>query len=144
MESTFPHYHGPASLPSDYALLSRLANLNGAQANTGEEDDDSEARNTGPEDTSTISPRRSSFPASRRPKTLTMASRRPSAPIPTETSALLAGEEQRNNSEPDVPLSDTAMFWEELRTLTTYALPVFGFVLVAISTIRYAQYSALF
>ncbi|KAG6915212.1 hypothetical protein DXG01_012683 [Tephrocybe rancida] len=105
------HYQGPASLPSDYALLSRFAGIHS-------EDEDDEAQNG----TATPRPQHPIIPAK---YTIPMP-----GPIPNENTPLLNPPVPRIDEAIDHAPSanQTAMvvFWEELRILTRYALPVFG------------------
>jgi multidrug resistance protein, MATE family len=146
MSSTLPHYQGPASLPSDYALLSRYAgNHPEEQDNRIESDDeltdtDSEYTPQRPNSTSIL--RRASAPAPPRLRpqhSIGAMTSHPHhfshipipGPIPSETTPLL---------NPPVPRIDESIertsengskmliFWEELRILTRYALPVFASV----------------
>ena len=118
MSSTYAHYQGPSSLPSDYAILSRLR-----------------------ADTSTSA----SFPAEYyyRPHNPTIGSYphidpHSEAPWhlthpPTEATPLLNNppvpriEENIDVNTSTNTSSNIAMFWEELAILTKYALPVFGY-----------------
>lgn len=111
MSSTYAHYQGPSSLPSDYAIVSSLRQ--------NESDLDS--------DTDTLHPDKTYY----RPAHPTIA--RPCAQplLPTEITPLL--------SNPPVPCIEETidnvdsyfMFWEELFILAKYALPVFGYVHLA-------------
>ena len=133
MSSTHAHYQGPSSLPSNYAILSRLT--------TNYESSTPESQTT---NTVQIT-RRESFPVSHyyRPLDPTVGvypcvepHREASQHLtisPTETSPLL--------NHPPVPqieahivyngsadnTSTVDMFWEELAVLTKYAIPVFGY-----------------
>jgi multidrug resistance protein, MATE family len=127
MSSTYAHYQGPSSLPSDYAILSRL--------NTDHEPESQ------PEQINRRVSRRESFPASHyyRPLNPTIgiypcldSHSKASQHAPTETSPLLDHppvpriEENIHNASADNP-STATMFWEELAVLTKYAMPVFGY-----------------
>lgn len=134
--STFPHYQGPASLPSDYALLSRYAASRPVDNTLSESEDESDDEELEEEiGNGRLSPRRSSFPAS-------MAYGRPIIPaeIPSygnfaavppavisETTPLLGTATTRVDTIED-NMDGKSMYWEELKTLTQYALPVFGCV----------------
>lgn len=145
MSSTYAHYQAPASLPSDYAILSRFA---GNRSEDDDEEDriepDGEAMGRGNAServpSGSKSPRRRSFPTTYLdPQNPTMAaygahSSKPiSAPLShsTEITPLLNPLVPRIlelNEHDDSLESKMKMFWEELRILTKYALPVFGSV----------------
>jgi len=147
MSSTYAHYQGPASLPSDYAILSRYSTGSQPELDTAiqSEDEGSNSENASDYITSrSTSPRRSSFPATYlRPPNPTMDGRRSSTRYsipknpsldPTETSPLLSPlvpriEENILQTDTENDLSKMAMFWQELRILMRYAWPVFGSVL---------------
>ena len=131
MSSTYAHYQGPSSLPSDYASLSRLT--------TNHESGTPEPQ---PENTAQIT-RRESLPVSYYDRPLNptigvyphnetsqhLTSLTPSA---TETSPLLDHspvpcEENRDYNAPADNTSTVNMFWEELAVLTKSAIPVFGY-----------------
>lgn len=135
MSSTYAHYQGPASLPSDYAILSRYAAPDSVSED--ESEDERPMRETG--GSTPRIPRRTSFPSSYlRPRNPTMGplpQNHPSSSLgsdTTETTPLLAPLVPRIEEEVDEndDSNETAlkMFWEELRILTRYALPVFGSV----------------
>ena len=136
MSSTPAHYQGPASLPSDYALLSRYAG-NHIEEQTLRDDELTDTEDIPQRPSSTSILRRSSAPG---PPPLhlkrsiaAMASHFAHiplpGPIPSENTPLL---------NPPVPRIDESIertsengskmliFWEELRILTRYALPVFA------------------
>ena len=127
MSSTFTHYQGPSSLPSDYAILSRL--------------DESRSLDSQPENTVQISrrvTRRESFPVSpySRPLNPTIGvypHSEASQPLPTESSPLLDHtpvpriEENRDHNASAENTSTVNMFWEELAVLTKYAIPIFRY-----------------
>ncbi|KDR72491.1 hypothetical protein GALMADRAFT_252589 [Galerina marginata CBS 339.88] len=144
MSSTYAHYQGPSSLPSDYAILSRLNPLHEPTVPSSEQEplapppvserDSSQHRVT----------RRESFPESYyyRPTRPTIG-RNPrsdqpdSIPsrtfrMPSETTPLLSNppipriEESIDRDPLANSESNVSMFWEELWILTKYALPVFG------------------
>ncbi|KAJ2918977.1 hypothetical protein MD484_g1459, partial [Candolleomyces efflorescens] len=136
MSSTFAHYQGPASLPSDYDLLSRVA------GHQSVEDDGSLSESETTDETVTPKGkairRRESLPGPYfRPKNPTIGvypgpsvgeSR---SSVPTEHTPLLVPPPiPRIEEEVDRPAHDNdgkmEMFWEELKILTKYALPVFG------------------
>jgi hypothetical protein len=146
MSSTLAHYQGPASLPSDYALLSRYAgNYLEEQDKRLDSDDELTDNDYAPQRPSSTSIlRRASAPAPPRLRPQHSIGGIPShphhfshipipGPIPSENTPLL---------NPPVPRIDESLertsddgskmliFWEELRILTRYALPVFTFVLV--------------
>ena len=135
MSSTYAHYQGPASLPSDYAILSRFSSAHEDLEPTDE------LREEIPSGTD-------ARPARRR-ESFSVSYFRPLNPIPvvsvypqgdskastppTENTPLLSPPVPRIEEEIDRNVSadngtNTAMFWEELRILTKYALPVFGYV----------------
>ena len=134
MSSTYAHYQGPSSLPSDYAILSRLS--------TNYESSTPEAQ---PENSLQIPRRRGSFPEERyyRPLNPTIGvyprvdphggTPQHLAHSPTETSPLLNNlpvpriEENRDGDTFADKASKLTMFQEELAILTKYALPVFGY-----------------
>ncbi|KAG6864899.1 hypothetical protein C0991_006469 [Blastosporella zonata] len=100
------HYQGPASLPSDYALLSRFAGAH--------EEEEAPAATPRPRHL-TIAPLTIPIPG----------------PIPTENTPLLNPpvpriDEPLDHSSMSAKQTTTVIFWEELRILTRYALPVFG------------------
>ncbi|KAL4260757.1 multi antimicrobial extrusion (MATE) family protein [Pleurotus pulmonarius] len=82
MSATFAHYQGPASLPSDYAIVSRYAAAhpdNEETIDSEDEDERSVSSNNSTEraDSRAHSPRRKSFPSApylRRPTVMTMPS----------------------------------------------------------------------
>lgn len=146
MSSTYAHYQGPASLPSDYAILSQFAGKHSEEAfeddhSNSEQEEDSQTENTYLRVPKPSTSRRRSFPSGYiRPQNPTMA------PYGTSSSKHLTGPGLPQVSEntpllnPPVPRIEEAelnglpddenrmtMFWEELRILTKYALPVFGF-----------------
>lgn len=140
MASTLAHYQGPASLPSDYALLSRYAG-NHIEEQTLRDDELTDSEDTPqrrPSSTSIL--RRASAPAPpplRSKHSIGAMTSHPHhfahiplpGPIPSENTPLL---------NPPVPRIDESIertsesgskmliFWEELRILTRYALPVFA------------------
>ena len=128
MSSTYAHYQGPSSLPSDYTILSRLS--------TSYESSTPEFQ---PENTVQIK-RRKSFPASLshyyRPLNPVYPHNEASqhlAPSPTEASALLNHppvQRIEQNIDYYASADDTStvnMFWEELAVLTKFAVPNFGY-----------------
>ena len=137
MSSTYTHYQGPASLPSDYAILSRFS-----PAHEDLEPTD-ELRKGIPSGTDPRPARRKeSFSVSPYFRPL-----KPTVPVdgvypqgdskastpPTENTPLLSPPVLRTEEEIDRNITadngtSTTMFWEELRILTKYALPVFGYV----------------
>ncbi|KAF8880035.1 hypothetical protein BD779DRAFT_1612809 [Infundibulicybe gibba] len=162
MSSTYAHYQGPASLPSDYAILSRLSRSpsggDGDRVENDDEDDSNTSRRNG-----AFSPRRGSFPSSgflRPPPTM--------AGYPVQSKSSSSSQTQITEStpllNPPVPRieehteddalsnegSSISMFWEELRILTKYALPVFGthlleysLVMVSVISIGHLSTTAL-
>ncbi|KAF5380192.1 hypothetical protein D9615_006162 [Tricholomella constricta] len=131
------HYQGPASLPSDYALLSRIAGHypdgeEQVRIESEEEESEEEEENR---PISTIVRRRSMPAPSDRPshptvcRPLTYPNFPMPGPIASENTPLLNPPVPRIEE----PLEQTPdsgktllIFWEELRILTRYALPVFG------------------
>ena len=137
MSSTYAHYQGPASLPSDYAILSRFSS-----AHEDFEPTDELGEGTPSGTDPRPARRRESFSVSPyfRPLNPTVpvagvypqGDSKASTP-PTENTPLLSPPVPRIEEEIDRNVSadngtSTAMFWEELRILTKYALPVFGYV----------------
>ena len=134
MSSTYAHYQGPASLPSDYAILSRFSS-------DFEPTDELREEIPSGTDPGPVG-RRESFSVSPyfRPLNPTVPAvgvypqgdSKASTP-PTENTPLLSPPVPRIEEEIDRNVSvdngtSTGMFWEELRILTKYALPVFGYV----------------
>ncbi|KAG5634975.1 hypothetical protein H0H81_000164 [Sphagnurus paluster] len=119
------HYQGPASLPSDYALLSRYAGHHSdteqpIQLESDDELDEQPTPTTSIARTSVPTPRHSSF--SHHFNNIPMP-----GPVASENTPLLNPPVPRI----DEPVEDARqnvirIFWEELRILTRYALPVFG------------------
>jgi len=136
MSSTFLHYGTPASLPSDYAILTRYAasQHNGAlQVNERPESEDDNLG--GQEHTRPCSPRRRSLPSSYfRSRSITIGApivKNSLSVIQTEITPLLRGSTvpviQESVGRTDGHEETTmAMFWEELYVLTRYTVPVFG------------------
>ncbi|KAL0060333.1 ethionine resistance protein [Marasmius tenuissimus] len=143
MASIASHYQGPASLPSDYALLSRYAARNDPSGQSTQEDYDGSSDDEFDDENSTLnvpratSPRRYSAPPRRRPSKVTMGSahepiiERVMAPRadPNENTPLLnppriVEDVERNDLAS--PESTSQMFRDEIRILTKYSLPVFG------------------
>ena len=132
MSSTYAHYQGPSSLPSDYAILSRLSS-----------NYESRTPESHPENTVEITrrvTRRESFPKYyNRPLNPTIGvyphteASHNLTPSPTETSPLLDHpsvpriEENIDYNASADNTSAVNMFWEELAVLTKYAIPVFGY-----------------
>lgn len=134
-------FQGPSSLPADYAILSARFNDSSAQnvdpADSGVETESDDEEHDTLNGYTTTRKRRCSSPASStilsRPLNPSMARREivlgPRVSGANETTPLM---------NPDVPLiheiSDgeeegkMVMFWQELRILTKYSLPVFGYV----------------
>ncbi|KAF4581321.1 hypothetical protein EYR40_002909 [Pleurotus pulmonarius] len=141
MSATFAHYQGPASLPSDYAIVSRYAAAhpdNEETIDSEDEDERSVSSNNSTEraDSRAHSPRRKSFPSApylRRPTVMTMPSRHShrSPSNVSETTPLLPAPDvprmiESNDGDNAESQTTMSMFWEELRVLTRYALPVYG------------------
>ncbi|KAG6899440.1 hypothetical protein C0995_005955 [Termitomyces sp. Mi166 len=100
------HYQGPASLPSDYALLSRYA---GHQLEDDQDDRD--------QSVSSLRPRN---------PTIAHESIPIPGPLPSENTPLLNPPVPRIDESFDDNDRTVHAFWDELRILTRYALPVFG------------------
>lgn len=113
MSSTYAHYQGPSSLPSDYAILSAL---NSTYDNDNDEDD-SDA--TESESTTYYRPKHPtiSLPASSTPTESTPLLSNPPVPRIEEHNDLC------QSAKRDLTLH---MFWEEFAILARYSLPVFG------------------
>ncbi|KAF5336420.1 hypothetical protein D9611_006482 [Ephemerocybe angulata] len=146
MSSTYAHYQGPSSLPSDYALLSRVAgNHNGENESLSESDDSHDTDGTVTPTKATTSSeaavrRRESFPERSfyRPTNPTIGvypePEQHNASVLSEHTPLLAPppptvpriEEEIDRDPAHDNDSKMAMFWDELPILTKYALPVFG------------------
>ncbi|KAH9477940.1 putative transporter C4B3.13 [Psilocybe cubensis] len=151
MSSTYAHYQGPSSLPTDYAIVSSLNNRHRIHDDDDQNDNGDElSRTVVPDSVLTPSPtqRRPSFRASgpyysqnTRPRNPTIGSyprddsESSSSALPDESTPLLLG--GANPPIPRVeesidrnPLADDEsamkMFWEELWILLKYATPVFG------------------
>jgi MATE family multidrug resistance protein len=143
MASNQGHYVG--SLPNDYAILARFAHDDDENEDEDRNvlaDAEEDARHT-EVDRRAQSPRRSSFPSSYiRPPPPTIPSMNFKSGIPdnhplldngaTENTPLLGPlvpriEEEQPGDEDDTK-SNTTMFWEEMRILSKYTLPVFGSV----------------
>jgi len=137
MSSTYAHYQGSSSLPSDYAVLSEL--------NTRHNDSESDSDSLSDTETihSTIGRKlahRKSFPHAHyhRPTPTIGLYREPygqvSSRVTSERTPLLSNppvpciEEQMDcGKEKDFTF---CMFWEEFLILAKYSLPVFGYCLV--------------
>ncbi|TFK22395.1 MATE efflux family protein [Coprinopsis marcescibilis] len=136
MSSTYSHYQGPSSLPSDYAILSQYA------ANRGGDDDGEQSL---PDSDETITPkmssgeRRESFSAREqyyRPPNPTMAPPHGAQNLQRydEYTPLLGAQgppvpriEEAVDRDPTLDNeSKWAMFFEEFPILIKYSLPVFG------------------
>lgn len=135
MSSTYAHYQGPSSIPSDYAIVSQM---NARQSGTNINDHDDH-------DDETLAPQRrpahpTLAPSTYYPEPMSPAS---SSSSVTAEAPVLISERTPLLSNPPVPRieepvdrldgdeSGTAMaiFKEELAILTKYSLPVFGCVL---------------
>ncbi|KAG6825998.1 hypothetical protein H0H87_008231 [Tephrocybe sp. NHM501043] len=113
------HYQGPASLPSDYALLSRFAGAHDQPEHSDAEESDG---------TATPRPKHPTIPPPHsHGQSLTIPI---PGPIANENTPLLNPPVPRIDEPVDHSLSANpnamTVFWEELRILTRYALPVFG------------------
>lgn len=124
-----PHFT-PASLPSDYATLSRYSTaLSDSQDRTGS-DEDEDSLGTDGERARPRTPRRLSFPTPYiRPPQPSMGPGSAGGGVALETTPLLVPRinEELDGDNDNNPMT---MFWEELRILTRYTLPVYGFVLL--------------
>jgi len=137
MSSTYAHYQGPSSLPSDYAIVSRI----NSQENEFPHDSDDEHS----EEQNHRGVRRESFAQSRyyrRPMNPTIGSYTGQEQIPTTSHAHVfnATETTPLLNNPPIPRIEEAvdrdpaaddgstlsMFWKEAGILSKYALPVFG------------------
>jgi len=137
MSSTYAHYQGSSSLPSDYAVLSEL----NMRRNGSESDSDSLS------DTETIHPpidrklvHRKSFPHAhcRRPVPTIGLYREPNGQV----SSCVSSERTPLLSNPPVPRIEEqvdyraekdfafCMFWEEFLILAKYSFPIFGYRLL--------------
>lgn len=56
---------------------------------------------------------------------------------PTESTSLLARLQGEGHSPFDTNVGKLTMFWQEMRTIPSYALPVFGFVTARHRMFRY-------
>ncbi|KAL0958292.1 hypothetical protein HGRIS_000439 [Hohenbuehelia grisea] len=137
MSSTFAHYQGPASLPSDYAIVSRYAaaHPNHVEDEDVIESDDENDSFSSEHHSGARSPRRQSFPAEyylRRPTIMVgdapAMHGRQSSHMSEHTPLLPAPDVPRMVEPHDPHPQHTSMniFWEELNVLTRYALPVYG------------------
>jgi len=113
MSSTYAHYQGPSSLPSDYAILSSLQN---------EPDQDSDLDSDSDSDKTYY-----------RPAHPTIAW---SSPQPLETTPLLSIPPPPCIEETIDNVDSYFIFWEELFILAKYALPVFAYVRLIICGIH--------
>lgn len=127
--STFSHYQAPSSLPADYAILSRYAGHHPDEHEAPQSDSEDQDPSTSSRPSS--AGRRQSFPESYiRPRNPTMGFAEGTKP-PTEISPLLNPpipriDEEMNRNDVDDDGTRLSMYWEELRILTRYSLPVFG------------------
>lgn len=132
--------HHVGSLPNDYAILARFAER-GLVEDVGDsalEDDGEPSSDIGRADghLTAKKPRRTSFPSSHlHPQVSVVAGKAAireesaSMPIVSETTPLLIPRIDEGDLEDDDDTkSFTKMFWEELRVLAKYTLPVFGCV----------------
>jgi MATE family multidrug resistance protein len=147
MASNQGHYVG--TLPNDYAILARFASDDDHEGQNEENnrlEDEELASSTDAEVerpfTASLrarSPRRKSFPTSFiRPPPSTIPSMNfkstPDKDPSTENGAaentplLVPRIEEGQSGDEDRTKSNTAMFWEEMRILSKYTLPVFGLV----------------
>ena len=127
MSSTLAQHQGPASLPSDYALLSRYAGHH-----------PKEQMESTPRSNSAL--RRASAPAPPclRPQRVLGPMTSPHhfahtpllCPIPSENTPLVNPPVDEPIKQTSVDGSKMSIFWEELQILTRYALPVFALVLL--------------
>lgn len=166
MSQTYMHYSTSSSLPSDYALLSRYAAARGLDenANTIASDEEVEVNNhdTGePSDASLTHQRvsrRSSFPTPFiRPLNPTIASRPDTSVAPVTlaneyTPLLVPRIEEEGDDLPGAAGEHTprSLFWEELRILMKYTLPVYGthvleysFVIASVVSLGHLSTTAL-
>ncbi|KAG6837457.1 hypothetical protein H0H93_009000 [Arthromyces matolae] len=116
------HYQGPSSLPSDYALLSRFAGHHPEEQ---------------PEQVEPV--------ISPRPKHPTIANNSIpiAAPLANENTPLINPPVPRIDESFDDDDRPVHAFWEELRILTRYALPVFGLIMASVISIGHISTTAL-
>jgi MATE family multidrug resistance protein len=131
MSSTYAHYQGPSSLPSDYAIRSLSTNH------------ESSAYESQLQNTVQITRRESSYHRPLHPTIGVYPHRE--AQQPTETSALLDHPPIEQNNVSADNTSAVNMFWEELAVLTKYAIPVFGyapsFIFMKVDSSNLSQHS---
>lgn len=144
MSSTYVHYLGPSSLPSDYAIVSR------ANAHQLEEEDESDGRSTPTVGGSRRASVSEQMPHRRQKPTIGKYPFEEPTLSPTITPSTSNGLLSENTpllSNPPIPRieesldrdpssdseSKSSMFWEELVILSKYALPVFGCVFALIA-----------
>lgn len=144
MDSTSAHHQGPASLPSDYALVSSYVHHNGlAMSDQPPLEESTSDTTSAPHNGRPGLPIRRSSAAHRRPShtsTITMGNAMKDIPsiknvLPSETTPLLSPNPPVPRIEEpidrDASLDNESrikMIREELPILTRYALPVFGSV----------------
>jgi multidrug resistance protein, MATE family len=138
MSSTYAHYQGPASLPSDYAILSRYAGHH-VEGEGDDHDGGDLSESEGTDETVTPKHRRGSNAAGPyyRPPKPTIGSRpdSPESPLPpTEYTPLLAAppvpriEEDCEEDSVSANENKRHVYLEEFWILCRYAWPVFGCV----------------
>lgn len=140
MSSTYVHYQGPSSLPSDYAILSAFNSRN--NLSDSESDPDSDTDIHPPQARRRLTHRKSfpnayptvgSYPSQELSDVSGQISNGRLAIIPSETTPLLSNPPVPCIEEPTDDCgaenrSDLLMLWEEMLILTRYSLPVFGYV----------------
>ena len=154
MSFTYPHYSAPSSLPSDYAILSRYAAANGIEEEQNDPENNQGESSAMASENDLLSPnavpipgqhgvkRRSSFPTSYvtpfNPTTGPLPDKSgfrsgPHSASANENTPLLAPlvpriEEEVDDVDPNSE-SSANLLWEEMRILTKYTIPVFGYVI---------------
>ncbi|ETW75964.1 multidrug flippase [Heterobasidion irregulare TC 32-1] len=157
MSQTYMHYATSSSLPSDYAILSRYAAARSLDENTNTiaSNEELEAK---PSDASSTHQRRSNFPTPFiRPLNPTIASRPDTSVAPVTlanefTPLLVPRIEEESDDLPGAAgeHAPRSLFWEELRILMKYTLPVYGthvleysFVIASVVSLGHLSTTAL-
>ena len=139
MSSTYAHYQGPSSLPSDYALLSAFNSNNDLADSESDPDSDTDSLNPARRRRRSFSnayyyrPPRPTIGSYPRQDLSDAISNGRLAIIPSETTPLLSNPPVPRIEEPTDDCgaengSDLLMLWEEMLILARYSLPVFGYV----------------
>ncbi|PPQ68446.1 hypothetical protein CVT26_006033 [Gymnopilus dilepis] len=145
MSSTYAHYQGPSSLPTDYAIVSRLSGYQENNAPTVDEEpstppteEDSNRHVTRRESFNNafyyrpLKPTIGSYPTEGQAEVPDRTNSLAALALPSETTPLLSNppipriEESIDRNPAGDNESMISMFWEELWILAKYALPVFG------------------